>query len=141
MQVMKLTPSQWSLFAADAHKIAFGERKDPATDRIDYALLVVNDRDEPAAYVTCREHDASTVYWQFGGGMPTTVGTHAVLKTYLAMIDWARRFGYDRITTLIENTNTAMLRLAMKAGFRIVGVRTYKGSILLEHLLEFQGEG
>lgn len=138
MQVHKLSPSQWSFFSRDAHKIAFGEIKEPSSDRIDYALLVVSREDKPAAYVTCREHDSRTVYWQFGGTMPGTRGGVGAFRAFEAMVEFARPH-YDRVTCLIENTNTPMLKMAMKANFRVVGIRTYKGSILLEHLLEFHG--
>lgn len=53
------------------------------------------------------------------------------------IIEWAEFAGYRRIAFLVENTNEAMLKLAMRCGFLIVGLRTFKGLILLEHVKEF----
>lgn len=135
MDVIKFSAQDWQQYSENAHKIAFNEHKPRDWDRIDFALLVV-DADKPAGYVTCREHDSHSVYWQFGGAFPGTKESIHAYRGYQAFVEWCRP-RYQRVGTLIENTNTAMLKMAMKVGFRIVGVRNFKGSILLEHLLEF----
>jgi hypothetical protein len=117
--------------------IAFGKLLPPGSERIDFAMIVSNSDGVAMGYVTCREQDAETVYWQFGGAFPGTRDTLRTFQGYRAFVDACRN--YKRITTLIENTNTVMLKMAMAVGFRVVGVRAYKGSILLEHLLEFEG--
>jgi hypothetical protein len=38
----------------------------------------------------------------------------------------------------VENTNVAYLKLAMKMGFRVIGVRMFKGQVLVELLLDFE---
>lgn len=137
MQVCRLDKKQWESFSENAHRIAFDRYKDPSLERIDFALLMVDEvSDRPVGYMTCREHDAETVYWQFGGAMPETKGTIHSFRAYEGFVKYASSH-YKRVTTLIENTNTPMLKMAMKVGFRIIGVRTYQGSVLLEHLLEF----
>jgi hypothetical protein len=137
IRVEKLSAQQWQYFSEDAHKIAFGELKPASLDRIDYALLAVCERDDkPTGYVTCRELDADSVYWQFGGAMPGAKETVKSFRTYEAFVGWHRSH-YKRVSTFIENENTPMLKMAMKVGFRVVGIRNFKGSILLEHLLEF----
>jgi len=136
MKIERIEPQIWSSLSENAHKIAFNTLKPASQDRISFALLAVNDANIPLGYVTCREHDADTLYWQFGGAFPGTIGTTISFPTYCQFVEWCKPH-YKRITTLIENTNTVMLKMAMKVGFRIIGVRFYKGSILLEHVLEF----
>jgi len=134
IEVKKLLPNEWALFSENAHKICFNELKPQSFDRIDFALLGVLDG-VPSGYVTCREYDHETLYWQFGGAFPGTRTTIRSWETYEALTDFCRG-KYKRITTLIENTNTVMLKFAAKMGYRIIGIRSYKDSILLEHLLE-----
>lgn len=130
------TREDWMQYSENAHKIAFKEKKDPSLDRIDFALMAVDGKN-PMGYITCRELDADTLYWQFGGTFPGTKGTLAswqVLKTFIEFC----RSRYKRITVAIENTNLVMLRMAMKAGFIINGLRYYAGSLLVEHVLELR---
>lgn len=135
--VLKYEKIKWDQFSEDAHKIAFGTIKPVSQDRLDFALIVINeDQNVPMGYVTCRELDSDTVYWQFGGAMPGTKNTKNSWEAYKALVDWCE-LKYKRITTLIENDNLVMLKMAMKVGFRISGIRYYKG-VLVEHILEFQ---
>ena len=126
----------WATFSENAHKIAFGEIKPADMDRIDFALMAVRDT-TPLGYITCREFDKDTLYWQFGGAFPGTKATSLSWKVYQSLVEWCRP-RYKRITTLIENTNLVMLKMAMKVGFRVCGVRFYNGSILVEHVLELE---
>lgn len=135
IRVERFTPREWAQHSENAHKICFGKLKPSAWDRIDFALLVVND-DRPLGYVTCRETDPETLYWQFGGAFPGTKDTATTFKGYCAFVEYCRD-KYKRITTLIENDNLVMLKMAMKVGFRVVGIRFAAGSVLLEHVLEF----
>lgn len=135
--VLQLDKEHWIDFSENAHKIAFNEDRPSDLDRIDYALLVVNEHDAPVAYMTCRELDAKSVYWQFGGALPAVKNTIYTLQSYLAMRDWHSK-RYDRAVTYVENTNLVMIKMAMKAGFLITGVKVFHGSILLEHSMEFK---
>jgi hypothetical protein len=140
MQVNLYGPKDWKELSENVHSIVFSKVKPASWDRIDHAMLVVKGED-PVGYITAREIDAETVYWQFGGMFPQYRDGVTTMKAYKLCIDLAER-RYKRISTLIENTNTAMLRIAMHQGFRIIGVRAVQGSVLVEHLLEFkQGEG
>lgn len=133
-EVQKLNPVEWEALSESAHKAVFNEVKPASFDRIDFALVCHTDS-MPMGYVTCREYDHETVYWQFGGSFPGTKGTVLSWGCYVALTAWCLD-RYKRITTLIENTNTVMIKFAMKRGFRIIGIRNFGGSILLEHLLE-----
>lgn len=140
MRIEKIGREDWKVLSAHAHLSCFGEQKPAYFDRIDYALLAIDEkRDEPMGYVTVREIDYQTAYWQFGGAFPTIKQTLQVYTTYLAALKWMSS-RYKRIYTYIENTNTTMLRIAMKAGFRIVGIRCFEMPLVLEHLIEFSEE-
>lgn len=136
MRVEKLLPEDWAKLSEDAHKLAFETIKPVQSERIDYALVCVEGT-QLKGYLTAKEMDSETVYWQFGGAFPGTKGTHYTFKGYLAFVRWTKEH-YKRIQTRIENTNTAMLHFAMKAGFVVVGVRYVQGSTLLELELEFK---
>lgn len=137
MHVIQVEKETWlENFSESAHKIAFNEIFEKQRNRLDYALLVVSEDDVPIGYITVRELDSDSCYWQFGGAMPNIIKTVGSWKAYQACIEWAST-RYKRIATHIENTNAVMLKFAAKAGFKIVGVRNFKGSILLEHLMEF----
>lgn len=122
-------------FSELAHKISFQTIRKGELERIDYALLLINHADEPVGYMTCRELDAKTVYWQFGGAMPNVKDTIYSFAGYKEMASWHLN-QYDRIYTYIENTNTVMLKMAMKVGFLITGIKFFDGSVMLEHSLK-----
>lgn len=137
MRIHKLSPQEWSIFSEQAHLLAFDEIRPFLSERIDYALLATSDENKPMGYVTVRELDDESVYWQFGGSFPETRGSMACLKGYRAFLDWHKE-RYARVATLIENTNIPMLKMAMKVGFLIVGVKNVQGKVLLEHSIEFK---
>jgi RimJ/RimL family protein N-acetyltransferase len=134
--IRQIPKEAWAVVSEDAHLIAFGEHKPAFFDRIDFALLAVTEQEEMMGYITCREFDHETLYWQFGGAFPGTKETVKSWAAYKAFGAWCSD-KYKRVATLIENDNTAMMKMAMKLGFRVIGVRNFKGSILLEHVLEF----
>lgn len=137
MQVKRYEKEEWKKISESAHIICFSETRPIGFDRIDFALLVVTDGNVPAGYITCRETDSETVYWQFGGAFPSIKGTIMSFRAYEAFVEWTKS-KYRRIYTLIENTNIAMLRMAQKVGFLIIGIKNFHGSIYLEHLLEHE---
>lgn len=134
MELIYKSPEEWSKFAADAHLVVFGEHRPPDLNRIDFAVLTV-DNGVPMTFMTAREFDAESIYMQYGGSFPTALGTLRSYKSYdMIVSDFLSK--YKRVTTLVENTNTPMLKFAMKRGLRIIGMRTFKGTIFLEHLIE-----
>lgn len=138
IEITQLDPDQWSVFSEDAHRSCFSEFRPAYTDRIDYALLAHDPQSRGIlGYVTVRELDHEGVYWQYGGAFPSVEKGPLVYKCFLKFIE-TMRSKYKRITTLVENTNITYLKIAMKAGFRIVGVRMFKGSVLVELLLDFE---
>lgn len=132
MEVTKIDGQIWKRdFSESAHKIVFGKLKPAEWDRIDFALLVAKEG-KMIGYGTCREFDAKTLYLQYGGAFRSPESTSLSLPAYLAFVDHCKK-NYEAITTLVENTNFVYLKFAMKAGFRIIGVRVYDGIVLLEH--------
>ncbi len=130
-------PDDWASLSENAHLVVFGEHKPASFDRIDYALICADAENIPQCYLTARELDHETVYWQFGGAFPPATKSILAWTIYNAFIEFERSAGRKRIQTYVENTNTAYLKFAMKAGFRIIGTRTVKGTVLLDHVLDF----
>lgn len=138
VDVKYLNKIEWETYSENAHAIAFGTIKKREDERIDYALLALTN-DELIGYVTVKEMDSKTVYWQFGGGFPTGEKTIRIWHGYNAFLAWSA-LRYKYMSTLIENDNLPMLKMAMRAGLRITGVRYFKGAILLEHGIEFSNK-
>lgn len=134
LDVKKVSATDWAEISEVAHQIVFARVKPASHDRISYALLVTR-ADAPVLYVTVREETHERVYWQFGGAFPT--GRHSLVawRAFQAIIRWQQaRSSY--ITMLVENRNAAMLKGAIKAGFLVTGVKSYKRTILVELSLE-----
>lgn len=138
MKIEQLTPQQWKLLSEKAHLVVFSEKNVPEQDRLDYALLCVEDKNV-LGYLTAREVDAETVHWQFGGAFPGTKGSYVTFQGYKLFVTWTQE-RYRRITTYIENTNLPMLKFAFKVGFLVQGVRAFRGKILLDLNLEFPND-
>jgi len=133
--VRRISKEEWAkYFCTEAHIVCFEQVRSPDMDRIDFALLSF-DKGNPSGFVTCREFDSETLYWQYGGAFPNIAKGVAVWKNYSGFRDYSLA-NYKRIMTYIENTNIPMLKMALQAGFRVIGTKTFKGDILLELLNE-----
>ena len=133
IHVTQLSYLQWEACAEKAHSLVFGEERSLLLNRIDFALIVKSN-EKPIGYLTAREMDALTIYWQYGGALPGSTASE-IVPCYLAFVDWCLE-RYLRITTRIENTNVKMLHMAMKMGFLIVGTWNFQNKIYLELLNE-----
>lgn len=138
IEVTKYSPAEWDLFAEEAHKVVFREIRKPDMNRISYALLLTEDK-VPLAYATLRELDKESVYWQHGGVFPPAEKNVSAVKCYLRVLSYCVDAGYHRVTTYIENTNKAMLKMALTVGFIPMGIRYFDKQIFLEFLLELKG--
>lgn len=135
-RIFRVTPDIWKKnFSEYAHKYSFGEVRCGDRERIDYALLAVNEEELPCGYMTCREIEERVVYWQFGGAFPPIEKTVYPMRLYGEFLKWHLE-RYDRIVTYIENKNTPMLKMAMKIGFLVTGIRTFENAVLLENTLK-----
>ena len=135
VELVRYTPEEWYEYSEASHKLVFSELRDPRLDRITFALLAY-DSSGPIGYVTCREYDSDSVYWQYGGAIKDRRGLPAI-RAFEAILEEVRK-QYRRVTTLVENENVGYLHLAMKYGFRIIGVRCFKGGVFVELLNEFE---
>lgn len=135
--VKQIPASDWEVHCASyAHESVFGETMPPGYDRIDYALVAVDQgSDKPVGYVTVREFDADTAYMKHGGAFEPIKSTVYSFRTYSVFILWLRT-KYKKITTLVENSNVVYLKMALSAGFRVIGVRVFEKRVLLELFLE-----
>lgn len=135
MRVERFEKEAWKKFAESAHLICFKENRPLGLDRIDFALLAITDSNTPAGYVTCRETDRDSAYWQFGGAFPSIKGTALSYRAYESFLGWMMS-RYLRVYTLIKNDNKPMLRMAASVNFKIVGIKLFHEEVLLEHLIE-----
>lgn len=124
-------------FSEAAHLLTFRMLKPASWDRIDFAMLAVDDDGSYLGYAVCSERDSSTLFWQFGGLLPGSKSEGRAKEVMKCLLECARA-KYTRLGFLVENDNLPMMKVAMDAGFRIVGLRSFKGFILLEHLLEWE---
>jgi hypothetical protein len=134
--ILQILPEEWAKrYSENAHRAVFGKIKPASFDRIDYALLYVVD-EKPAGYVTVRELDPDTVYWQFGGLFPWAQKS---IRT-ISMIDETMAFQSKiakRLVTYVENNNFSMLKFYLSRNLLITGIRHYNGSTLVELMKEW----
>lgn len=129
VEVLRYEPDQWKDYAESAHKLIFRECRDASFDRISFALIAVGGG-STIGYVTCRELDKESLYWQFGGALDEFRGLKAVRGFQAFLAYSAAR--YKRVSTLVRNDNVGYLHMLMKMGFRAIGMRTFEGEIFLE---------
>lgn len=138
IEITQLTPVEWKILSEVTHEAVFGQSRPWHFDRIDFALIAKDSwTNTPLGYVTMREFDHESVYWQYGGANPEIRKTTSVMATYQSFVRWTQEH-YKRVTTLVENTNVPYLKLAMAVGFRVIGVRMFHNSVLCELMLEFK---
>lgn len=135
MDLRRYTAQEWNEVSESMHSSVFNEFRPKELNRIDY-VLAVWDGDIPVGYVTCTEFDSKTIYMGYGGVMNHQKKSFKVLSAYMMILDWLKSY-YLRVNTLIENNNVSMLKMALSAGFAVTGLRYFKGSILLEHSMEW----
>lgn len=139
--IKQFAPKDWFTISESAHAAAFGELRPASVDRIDFALLTVEDKtDTVVGYVTCTEINAFILNWKFGGAFPPIRGKASLLSAYRATIEWCAKGTWTHLTTLIKNDNFPSLRLAMSVGFKIIGIHYFEGEILVELSLKMTKE-
>ena len=115
----------------------FGEKKPASLDRFDFTLVAEGENSRMLGYITCREFDSKSLYWQYGGPFPGTKGTSMSFRIYQEALKWSGE-KYDRVLTVVENKNTTMLKMHLISGFFIVGFRQHMGEGLVELSKEFK---
>lgn len=135
IEVKRIEKHEWYQMAGKAHLAVFDETWDPDLERIDYALLTVDEKNSLIQYATLRELDRESVYISYGGSFPNYKGSVAALKSFQSILGWLYAH-YKHVSFLTENTNFPMLKFGIKEGFRVVGIRNFKGKVMLEHFRE-----
>lgn len=137
VDIVKVHPEDWKSLSRNAHLASFAESYDGEDfERISFAVLMMRKgTQEIVGWATCREHDRDTLYLKTGGALRGAKTTSLSYSGYKQFIDWTSA-KYKRVVTLIENKNSDMLRMALKAGFLVIGVRVFQNRIYLECLIE-----
>lgn len=138
MTLKVLSLEQFKTLVEDAHLICFKEIRPRNFNTFNYAILVDNDQGVPMAYATCIELDKGTVYMQHGGAFPGSEKGPGAVRAYHMIMNYLRE-SYARASTIIKNTNIAMIKLAYSAGFIIHGVDYMEDGIYLHLLNDFSG--
>lgn len=114
---------EWNKLAKDAHLICFNENRDPETNRYDYVLCSFKEDEAQTicGYIGIQEQDKNTAYLQHGGAFPSMMSTALVGRSYRLALNYLKE-RYDLLLCTILNDNLGMLNLAMKEGFRVIGV-------------------
>lgn len=134
--VLQVMPEEWARrFSAEMHKLVFKELKPAEVDRISYALLFVY-KNEPIGYVTVRETDHETVYWQFGGVLTRFRRGVLGCRCFEAALEWQKARS-KRVMLYTENTNLPMLKMALAYGFLVIGTRTFRQFLMVDLMREF----
>jgi hypothetical protein len=133
MFVNKLTAQEWKeTLAKQAHEIVFREDWDADLERIDFALVTEDENGSMVQYATLKEMDRDSAYIQYGGAFPSFRNSKKSYDSFSSILDWLLE-RYINVGFLTENTNLPMLKFGIKKGFVIVGIRNFKGHIMLEH--------
>lgn len=137
IRIVQVSKHDWKQWSEQAHLVVFKEHKPVSLDRIDFTLVAEGEHSKLLGYITCREFDAKSIYWQYGGAFPGTRATSVSYEMYQKALKWCEQ-KYDRVMTLVENKNYPMLKMHLKAGFLIVGFRVHLGQGLVELTKEFE---
>ena len=133
--ILEFIPKEdWVKFSEGCYAEVFGQYRRSSLDRIDFAVGTTVD-DRPVAYITCKEFDGETLYYQFGGRFP---GASRILlvRFFEALNKWALS-KYKKVFMLVERDNTPMIKLGFHTGFRIEGVTIYKDDCVLVQMSRY----
>lgn len=123
-------------FSEDAYRASFGELRDSSLERFDFSIMAIDENNNISGFITCKEMDSETLYWQHGGTFKNYAKTIHVIGGYREFLNWAKE-RYKRVTTRIENINHSMLKMALAVGFTIIGTCVVNNKIYLELVNEF----
>ncbi len=134
--LQKISPEEWQRdFAANAHQAVFKENLGEE-DEIDIAIIGLIDG-QVAGYSTAKFIGDGVIHLNYGGAVDDAKGTPELLMLYRLLIREYLSLG-DYLRTYVHNKNRNYLLLALRTGFIVTGMRTFRGDTLLE--LSFDGE-
>lgn len=132
-----ITVEEWDEVSEFAHIAVFGEERPKDLNRHHFIVGLFVDN-KLGGYFTCMEMDSETAYIQHGGVFPNFARSIHVVPGYFKMLGLLKE-QYKRAWTRIESTNKAMLKMAIHAGFEIVGTYKFKDKLLIELEHNFGG--
>ncbi|GAA0242166.1 hypothetical protein [Cryptosporangium japonicum] len=80
------------------------------------------DGETPVAWIRGQMSDPVTFYLQTGGVRPGNRRARWMKPTYLHLLAYLERLGYERVTSRHEPDNAAILILQLRLGFVVDGV-------------------
>jgi hypothetical protein len=142
IEIIKITADEWNEISEETMEYAFDESCwGPQMNRVSYAILAQDDKSKvPYGFATIVELDAQTGYIQHGGTFPSSKGSAMGGRGFLKIIEHLRH-RYYHVQMRVKNTNIAMLKLCLKAGFVTSGIQMDKFGVLylIEDLVETHG--
>lgn len=136
IHVARVETQDFNDFGERVHWACFREVRPKEKNTCDYVVMAFEDS-RILGYATIIEMDKETAYMQHGGAVPEIQGTPTAKKVYRVIMAWVKEH-YKRISTQIQNTNTAMIKFALSEGFLINGVLAYgDGEIFLQLIQGF----
>jgi hypothetical protein len=142
IEIVKLSPAEWNEISEDTMRFSFSEKGwDKNLNRVSYAILAQDKETKiPYGFATIIEMDAQSAHIQSGGTFPSTHGLATAGRGFLKIIEFLRH-RYFSVQMNVRNTNTSMLKLALKAGFVTKGILQDKiGDVyLVQDLAETYG--
>jgi RimJ/RimL family protein N-acetyltransferase len=135
--VRVLDAKEWAVLSKDAHLGTFGDDGFEHDKEVcDFAILVTTEDDEVLTYNTFKKIDKESFYTMFGGAFPKATEQGLTLACFEKTLERVKEIGAKEISFHVKNDNFRMLKFAIKASFKIVGVSYSNGKILLEHKKE-----
>ena len=119
--VVKIPKATWEeKYAENAHISVFDDFA-PKGQKIDFACLVENEKEELVSYCTFKELNAEQVVLEYGGTFPDKRGSVHAFPSFMAILESLKK-DYKKALFVTNNDNWAMLKFGMKARFKITGV-------------------
>jgi RimJ/RimL family protein N-acetyltransferase len=141
LEIVKLDAGQWDDICSSTLKYSFGYEWPKGKTRADFAIIVQDKTTQtPYGYASIIELDSESVFLEHGGNFKSTISTSFTFRGYSMIIDYLKE-KYRNLSTRILNTNTAMLKMALKAGFIVTGVyRDHLGDLFVNLDINRVGE-
>ena len=131
MYITEVEPEKFAKIAKGVHSEAFGSDDYSSIEVIDFAVICMDENNEPVGYATCKNENVNVCYMQAGGAFIGFKNTVFVYRAYVEILNYLLK-RYKKITTRISNNNTKMLKMAIGGGFLIQGVRFWNNTVLIE---------
>lgn len=120
MELKYLTLEEFKVISERAHFLCFQEQRDASMNTFDFAILVT-ENEIPIGYGTFIELSKDSLYMQHGGVFEPIEKSLGTVRAYHLILR-ALAEKYKDAATRIANTNKAMLKLAISAGFLVTGI-------------------